>query len=411
MSNIKTIVLQYLSNRITGVYYALLIESIILYSIGYLLSTSLHFVFQFCLSLMILGLIGIVISFFKLAQFQISNQYLKITFFCYISWSLAIALQGFKMQMLIHYLYSPYMLLHYFVPFIILIPKNIFNLKILFNHFEFLAILLFIFFIIYWRELLYINLDFSEQTVWSLGTGGGFLLLTWEYQNNRKRIIAFLSVILSLFISTVMARRNIMLTFSNFLLFSLLIFLFNSKQSFRNKLSLLTIITISTIFLYGLFFTYQDKLFSKISTRLSEDTRSIVVDAYMADMSIKDWIVGKGFNGSYYCPGVVQGDDNRTIIENGYLQTILKGGFVSLILFILIAISATYLGIVKSRNILSKASGLIPLLWLIDMFVWGMPAFNIRYILLWLAIGICYSDDIRKLTDSEIKKSLTFSHR
>lgn len=409
MSNIKTIVLQYLTNRVTGIYYVLLIESIILYNIGYLLSTSLHFAFQFCLLLMLLGLVGIVISFFKLIRIQINNQYLKIIFFCYILWSLVIIFQGFEMQMLIHYLYSPYLLLHYFVPFLILIPKNIFNVKILFNHFEFLSILLFIFFIIYYRELLYVNLDFSEQTVWTLGTGGGFLLLTWEYQNNRKRIIAFFSVILSLFISTVMARRNIMLTFSNYILISIIIFLFNSNQSFRNKLSLLTVIIISTILIYGLFFTYQDKLFNKISTRLNEDTRSFVVDAYMEDMSKKDWIIGKGFNGSYYCPGVVKDDDNRTIIENGYLQTILKGGLISLSLFLLILLPAIYLGLVKSRNILSKASGFIPLLWLIDMFVWGMPTFNIRYILLWLAIGICYSNEIRKLSDSEIKQSLTFS--
>jgi len=77
-----------------------------------------------------------------------------------------------------------------------------------------------------------------------------------------------------------------------------------------------------------------------------------------------------------------------------------------LVLFLLIAIPAAYLGIVSSKNILSKASGTVVLLWLIDMFPWGMPAINIRYILVWTCIGICYSKAIRNLTETEIKGSL-----
>jgi hypothetical protein len=113
--------------------------------------------------------------------------------------------------------------------------------------------------------------------------------------------------------------------------------------------------------------------------------------------------------GEYYCPGVDPLKDTRFLIESGYLQTILKGGIISLVLFLMIAFPAIYLGILKSKNILSKASGTIVLLWLIDMFPWGMPAINIRYILVWTCIGICYSKAVRSLTDAEIKASLSLA--
>jgi hypothetical protein len=259
---------------------------------------------------------------------------------------------------------------------------------------------------VFTNDLLHTNLNFSEQAIWTLGTGGGFLLLTWSYQNPKTRIISFLTVLLSLFIATVMARRNIMLTFSNFIIFSVLIILLNSQQSIRSKVYVLTVVIMIAIIGFNIFLNYQDKLFNRISGHLNENTREIVYDAFFKDMTTKDWILGRGFLGEYYCPGAEEGKDTRFVIESGYLQTILKGGIISLVLFLLISLPALYLGIIKSKNIISKASGTIVLLWLIDMFPWGMPAMNIRYILLWTCIGICYSKEIRSLTDNEIRKSL-----
>eukprot|EP00825_Cyclidium_porcatum_P051101 TRINITY_DN9290_c0_g1_i1.p1 TRINITY_DN9290_c0_g1~~TRINITY_DN9290_c0_g1_i1.p1 ORF type:complete len:146 (+),score=25.13 TRINITY_DN9290_c0_g1_i1:201-638(+) len=112
-------------------------------------------------------------------------------------------------------------------------------------------------------------------------------------------------------------------------------------------------------------------------------------------MSTQDLIYGKGFDGTYYAP-TIEENDYRSIIECGYLQTILKGGIVNLALFLLIAVPAAFLGIVKSNNTIAMAAGTIIILWLIDMFPWGMPALSIRYILVWICIGICYSKEEKK---------------
>jgi len=358
---------------------------------------------------MIIGLVGIGFSSIKLSKINISSSYLRVIFTLFMLWQFYVVIRGiqkFDFTMLLNLLFSPYYFLHYLVPLIVLIPANIFFAKKTFNFFAILSLLLFIVFILFTNDMLQTNLNFSEQAIWTLGTGGGFLLLTWSYQNTKIRIVAFLTVLLSLFIATVMARRNIMLTFSNYLLFSVLIILLNSTQSIKSKVYILTAVIIVTIVSFNIFLNYQDILFDRITGHMTENTRDFVYDAFFKDMSTTDLIFGRGFTGEYYCPGVDPTKDTRFLIESGYLQTILKGGIISLALFLLIAIPAAYLGIIKSKNILSKASGTIVFLWLVDMFPWGMPAMNIRYILMWTCIGICYSKEIRSLTDNEIRKSL-----
>ena len=409
MSNLKNIFVLVFHNYLDGSVYTILWTSIIIYSLGFLSYISDHVITQLSLLIMIFGLVGIGFSFIKLVKLNISNSYLRIIFILFMLWQMYIiirGIQGFNFAMLLNLLFAPYYFLHYLVPLIILIPANIFFAKKTFNLFAALSILLFVVFLLLTNDMLHKNLNFSEQAIWTLGTGGGFLLLTWGYHTKKRRVIALLTVFLSLFISTIMARRNIMLTFSNFFIFSLLIILLSKSQSIKNKVYILTTVLFITAITYTIFFSYQDKLFSKISTHIGENTREIIFNAFNKDMSTKDWVIGKGFLGEYYCPGAEEGRDTRFLIESGYLQTILKGGIISLVLFLLIALPAAYLGIVKSKNILSKASGTIVILWLIDMFPWGMPAINIRYILVWTCIGICYSTAIRNLSEAEIKNSL-----
>ena len=77
-------------------------------------------------------------------------------------------------------------------------------------------------------------------------------------------------------------------------------------------------------------------------------------------MKTPDWIAGRGITGQYFCPDIEeeQFNDYRSVIETGYLNIILKGGFVSLILLLLITIPAIIKGIFYSNNILSKAAGI-----------------------------------------------------
>ena len=147
-------------------------------------------------------------------------------------------------------------------------------------------------------------------------------------------------------------------------------------------------------------------VFDFLMTRKDEDTRGPVEYAMKLDMKTADWAIGKGINGTYYCPGINPFSDRRNIIETGYLQIILQGGMVSLILLGLIVVPAVYLGLFKSSNIFSKAAAIFILLWIIYQYPRIVNSFSIYYLLIWISVGICYSAKIRNLSDKTIRKHL-----
>jgi len=154
----------------------------------------------------------------------------------------------------------------------------------------------------------------------------------------------------------------------------------------------------------------SDDLLEAINKRLYEDTRSTVVDLFYMDME-KDMTLGKGMNATYYCPiGGGLSEDGldyeviyyRDVIENGYLQLVLSGGIIHVILFLLIGIPAAFMGILRSSNQFTKSCGAMILLWLVFMIGAGLPSLSLGYILVWIGIGVCYKKSIRDKTDEEI---------
>jgi hypothetical protein len=149
---------------------------------------------------------------------------------------------------------------------------------------------------------------------------------------------------------------------------------------------------------------------SKFETDNFENSRNkYVYPDFFADMNTnKDWIFGRGINGSYYS-FIFEGhmhnlDENnslelkkgyRTEIESGYLFTILKIGILGLALKLILAFSAIYLGLFKSNNFFVKSCALIVLEWLVFMYPMGLSQFSMGYILFWLCIGACLSKETR----------------
>ena len=68
-------------------------------------------------------------------------------------------------------------------------------------------------------------------------------------------------------------------------------------------------------------------------------------------------------------------------------------------LFLLIAVPAMFKGLFKSKNLLSKAAGLWILFALLSMYPTPVNSFSMQYVLVWIAIGICYSKDLRYLPE------------
>ena len=91
-----------------------------------------------------------------------------------------------------------------------------------------------------------------------------------------------------------------------------------------------------------------------------EDTRTFLYNELFADMNTRDLILGRGFQGNYFSPYFLwqqtrnhdfSGDFSyRFSVEVGFLECLLKGGFVFFFLYITPLVSACYRGLFSRHN-------------------------------------------------------------
>ena len=290
-------------------------------------------------------------------------------------------------------------------PVILLFPKNVTFYKKLFDIIIILGVFFFICNILFIRDLLSRSSETQniiELFAWNLAMPSGFILLTYKYHSNKKKLFALAALVLALLFSIYKARRGLSTILSSILIFSLFIYLFSTKQKvLAIYLSALSICS-GLLYANSIYNINNNKLLSFIAQRGVEDTRTGVELYFYNDMQIKDWIIGRGIYGEYYCPGIDQDSDYRNLIETGYLQIILKGGLIRLFSFLLIAVPAVFLGLFYSKNLLAKASSVWIIIVLIAMYPATVESFSLEYILVWVCVGICYSKSIRKLSDDEL---------
>jgi hypothetical protein len=133
---------------------------------------------------------------------------------------------------------------------------------------------------------------------------------------------------------------------------------------------------------------------------------------FFDDMSVKDLLIGRGAISSYQV-SVVRGAigtyqssvKQRPNVECGYLQVLLKGGAIMLILMLSLAIPAIWLGLFRSRSWLVRGFAFVVVAWLVEMVAFAQPGAYARYLLFWMAIGACLNTQLRMLTDRELKNA------
>jgi hypothetical protein len=192
---------------------------------------------------------------------------------------------------------------------------------------------------------------------------------------------------------------------SGILIISLLFLGFLMVKLFKFVLNLviryLFLIT-SLGLVYFLFFNFTE-IFEFLSSQLAIknvnniDSRTFLFVDFFTDFKVEDFYTGRGFLGTYFSPYFQEwqgdfGDSfNRFTIEIGFLQMLLKGGFVLVITTIVIFIRAIYLGFIRSNpgNINFMLS-----VWLLIEFtmlsIENVPCFNIHFLLIWVVIGKMY---------------------
>ncbi len=341
---------------------------------------------------------------------NLENKYLRGLYIPYLFWLLIIVIKGVEFD----YDYIKFILFDawfgiflYFVPLFLLFPKRLIFYKRLFDVIVILGVIYIIYDSLYIKELMSGDLrNLQSQAIVeyfakTLATPCLFLLLTYKYHPFRRRIFAIFILILTALFAVIRARRGLLLM--ELLPLVLVYLLYLSNTSSKLFIILLSIFLGGFIVMFGIesFNGNQDGIFGNLMDRGLEDTRSGVETCFYQDMSGKDWLIGRGMMGEYFCPGIFPEaiTNYRGTIETDYLQLILKGGIISLFLFLLITIPAIYKGLFNSNNLLSKAAAMWIVWVLINMYPSTIHTFTLQYILVWIAVGICYSTTIRKIPE------------
>lgn len=361
-----------------------------------------------------IGLMIIFYTSYYLIKPKVPNRSLQTVFIIYCVWLLLIILRGFSLDyvFLKDMLFdAQYGMLPYFTPLILLFRKSIFFYKKLFEAITILGILYIIYDVAFFGQMF----DRDETNVISSGlvessallsVPVGFLLLTFNYHSNRVKIFSVIVIFLILLFAIVRARRGLIFICSTQIIFAYLLYLYNAKKKYLIIATSLILVMLGINYVNENFIKRSNTVFSFLMDRGAEDTRTGVELYFYADLTPKDWIIGKGIKGQYYSPSVEENQKTnyRYVIETGYLQTILRGGIISLLLILAIAIPAIILGLFYSKNTLSKAAGIWIFLWLLYLYPATMEAFTLYYLIFWISIGICYSKILRNIPEKTLTR-------
>lgn len=306
----------------------------------------------------------------------------------------------------------------YLVPLVVLFHQKVLFLKSTINTIVILGLLYLVFLFIF-KDNIFKAYDinsvenakyFIEYCAKWLSIAAGFIFLLYPYFSKKIKTLALIIILTTLVIAVFRARRGLIFLSIFPLLMAVFLYILNS----RNKMLALTVGL--TVFLgfaglgYKFYSENENGFFSNISGRIDEDTRSNVEECLYNDFKFEDWILGRGFEGRYFCPNI---DSNyevvgyRSVIETGYLNIILNSGGIYLALLLALMIPAIFKGWFQSKNILSKAAASWIFFWLLTLYPTNLFAFSMNYLLVWIAVGICFSERLRLIPDEILKRYFT----
>lgn len=242
--------------------------------------------------------------------------------------------------------------------------------------------------------------------------GVSLVVMTYPYLRKKQSYVTIGIILLMIFVMMLLGRRNKVVYFGSVLFFALLLntiyktYLYNSLSKIKVLFMVCCLGLVIMIGFSDAFYSFLTKIDGGMSSREG------IIELFYFDFNSQpiDWILGRGMYGSFM-GGVLSTDElagTRDGIENGYLQLILKGGWIWLGFIIFFAIKSFYLGLFKSKNLLCKGMALIILVYFIDMIGFGIPNLSLGYINVFIAMSGCNSKWLRVMTDKELQPYLSF---
>lgn len=369
--------------------------------------------------LLCIGMLSILNA-VRLSRMHLSNIFLtssKNIFILLIIWSVVTILRGFEFELIVIRdmwgisVYAWALL----VPITVVLGADIQNWRVIFR-------LLFLF---GWWGLLAFILTFflmPQPNDLYLAYGCTILLLFSSFFSFKKtfyRSIIFSGTIVTILTSIFSLIRSQVIEKGLFILFTGAIF-FLQKHQHKTRRRIFVLFTAAIIFVALVYMMSVDTIpfippsvndsISAFKEKLPQNTRIVgqynLYREFLEDVKGTDLLIGRGCLGQYfgYVGSFGPAGIDRREIECGYFQVVLNGGIIMLGLMLYLSLTAIWLGFFRSQNWFSKACASIVLIRLVVMVPAGLPDANIFYIIFWMAIGACFSINIRCATDEDITK-------
>lgn len=354
--------------------------------------------------------------FLKKASYVELSWYARGAFFLFVIWQIGIIIRddSFSLWTLQRYIFTPGYLL-YLAPFIVyklanpsLIKRLLDEIVLLCKTFVIMIVPLSLYII---RAGTVDAINVFETLNLYMGAGSLFGLLVQEYLTIKQRRWLLVTAGIVVLLALILARRSLLLSYAIMILIYIGYKYRYRTKSFKSRfiflLSVFSVLSVTFLFFYN----YGGYFFETLFDRALVDTRTIVEVRFMDDVGIgtHDFIFGKGISGSYYCPEVEQETDVREHIESGYLELILKGGIVFVVLYLLFVLPAIVLGLFCSKNNFCRLAACYCVLFSISFYGIGSNfSFSIRYLILLFCVFICYKSRLRKLSNNQMLEVINY---
>lgn len=237
-------------------------------------------------------------------------------------------------------------------------------------------------------------------------------LMGFPYVTKSKRKICFVIWAIYIILMLLNARRNMVFSLGCFGMIAYYCCNFSkfAKKKYQTVLMAVAALLISTLFIASNVDVLSEKVFSRFSSRVGEDTRSGVEELFLADFATsptEDWIWGRGLDGGYYQEmrdeDTGELETNRLGIETGYLNNVLKGGILYAAVIVIVMLICLVRSI-RIKNIYSVYLRWVFLLFFIDLYATVlMGAFSVKAILFWFCVSMALSRDYPYLGQIETK--------
>jgi hypothetical protein len=306
---------------------------------------------------------------------------------------------------------EPYFFIPYLLPLIILYTK--FDLEFFSSYFYFAYIFILPAIVL---QLFTIGLNLSREN-WAeqvgyigiFDIGSTFILLIAHMY--KKKLAAYLFIFFNLimiFLYFYYGRRGVIVEYIFLFLFMIILRLRSKILSYKDRVTIYfsALVFIILIMLFG-YLTQSSYAFERgFSKDAFDESRGLVFEDFFNDFrSASDWIYGRGIDGTVL-RSINMEEGASNIIENGFLNIILRGGLFYSIPFVLILLRAGYLGFFKSRNDLAKGMGTLLFIHVIIMYYYNLPVYSTRYILIWICVSVCFSSPMRNYSNEEIYEAI-----